>query len=404
MSIYTYQCINKNGETVNGRIDAVHEAEAYEKLKGMGLMLVDLREEKIGSAQKKLSFLEKKVGLTELSLFSRQLAAMLEAGIPVTRAIFTLSRQEPNRVLRQALENIASSVESGMNLTESMSQYPKIFNNLYLNMIHAGEISGTLEVTLNRLADQLKKEKLLKENIKSATSYPKMIGAFSVIIFFGMLIFLVPVFKNMITADTEVPYITKIVFSISDSLRNSFLMWLGVAVIFITLIFLITKSSSGNYVWERFKFKVPVIGKFIHKIVIARFLRTLSTLLEGGIPVIQALESAGPTSGSTLVSKAVEDAIIQIQEGKSIAATLEESGLFPPMVTHIISVGEETGSLPALLAKMAEFYEDEVEIMSRNLTAMIQPVMLILIGIIIGGMLIAMYLPMFSAIVSSEII
>ena len=149
---------------------------------------------------------------------------------------------------------------------------------------------------------------------------------------------------------------------------------------------------------------MPVIGKFIHKIVIARFLRTLSTLLEGGIPVIQALESAGPTSGSTLVSKAVEDAIIQIQEGKSIAATLEESGLFPPMVTHIISVGEETGSLPALLAKMAEFYEDEVEIMSRNLTAMIQPVMLILIGIIIGGMLIAMYLPMFSAIVSSEII
>lgn len=400
MLSFNYECLNKQGQTIKGQLVSDNVTQAVEKLRGMGLSVIDLKETKV-KAKSDFFSMEKKVTISDLTLFSRQLAAMIAAGIPVTRAINTLSKQSENPTLCSALENIARNIEGGMNLTDAFSAYPKIFSNLYISMIQSGEIGGMLENSLLRLSEQLQKEKVLNDEIKSATSYPKVIGIFALVIFVAMLVFLVPIFKGAIPANTEINSITQLIFNMSESIRSKPLIWLGVVIAITALIIGFLKSKPGHILWENNKLKMPVFGPVILKSVIARFTRTLSTLLEGGIPVVQALESAGPTSGSDVLNETVQLATKRIEEGKSIASTFEQSDVFPPMVTHMIAVGEESGSLPALLDKVAEFYEQEVETTTRGLNALIQPIALVVIGILIGGMLIALYSPIFSAVSAS---
>lgn len=400
MLSFNYECLNKQGQLITGQISSESVTQAAEKLRSMGLSIVDLKEIK---PKKSSTFftLEKKVTIGDLTLFSRQLAAMIGAGIPVTRALATLSRQTVNPTLRSALESIARNVEGGMSLTDAFSAYPKIFSGLYVSMLKAGEVGGTLENSLLRLSEQLQKEKTLNDEFKSALSYPKYISIFAVVIFIAMLVFMVPVFKSIIPKSAELPAITQFIFKISDSIRAHYYVWLGAVIFIILCIILFAKSKAGHQLWEKHKLTMPIFGRLTLKTVVARFTRTLSTLLEGGIPVVQALESAGPTSGSDVIAKTVTLAAKQIEEGKSIASTLEESGMFPPMVTHMIAVGEESGSLPELLSKVADFYEQEVTIETKGLQSMIQPIALVLIGILIGGMLIALYLPMFTSVTAT---
>lgn len=400
MASFSYECLNRQGQTVKGQISSENIPQAVDKLRSMGLSIVELKEIKI---KKRSSFLsmEKKVTLGDLTLFSRQLSAMISSGIPVTRAINTLSRQSENPALRSALENIARNVEGGMNLTDAFSAYPHIFSDLYVSMIRAGEAGGMLENSLLRLSEQLQKEKILKDEVKSAISYPRTIGIFALLIFIAMLVFLVPIFQGSLPQHVEINVITQFIFDMSASIRSNYLMWIFAAIAIVAVFTFFFKSRAGHDFWERIKLKMPVFGPIILKSVIARFTRTLATLMEGGIPVVQALESAGPTSGSDVLNEAVQLATKRIEEGKSIASTLEESDVFPPMVTHMISVGEESGSLPSLLDKVAEFYEQEVAATTRGLQALIQPIALIVIGILIGGMLIALYSPIFSAVTSS---
>ena len=400
MLTFKYECINKQGQSVKGQLSAETFTQAVEKLRGMGLSVIDLEEYK---PKKKSSFftLEKKVTIGDLTLFSRQLSAMIGAGIPVTRAINTLSKQSENPTLGSALENIARNVEGGMNLTDAFSSYPNIFSDLYISMIRSGEVGGMLENSLLRLSEQLQKEKVLKDEIKSATSYPKVIGIFALVIFVAMLAFLVPIFQGSIPGETKIGGITQFIFDASESLRNNPLIWLLVVAVIVGGLFAFFKSKTGHRLWERTKLTMPIFGTLILKSVIARFTRTLSTLLEGGIPVVQALQSAGPTAGSDVLNETVQLATKRIEEGKSIASTLEESDVFPPMVTHMIAVGEESGSLPSLLDKVAEFYEQEVSTATKGLQALIQPIALVVIGVLIGGMLIALYLPIFSAVTAS---
>lgn len=397
MPVFTYECINKQGEIVTGEISADTTAAAAERLRASGYAILELVEYK----EKKnngILFGERKVKLAEITLFSRQLAAMISAGIPVTRALYTLSRQAENPTLKNALETISKNVEGGMSLADAFAAFPNIFSNLYVSMIRAGEIGGTLENTLIRLSDQLHKEKQVKDNIKSATSYPKMIAIFAFAIFIAMLVLMVPTFQKLIPDNTEIPAVTQFIFDLSGSIRTRWYLWLSAAMAIAASIVLFFKSRTGHDLWEKVKLKLPIIGPIILKSVIARFTRTLSTLLEGGIPVVQALESAGPTSGSDMLAETVRFATERIEEGKTIASTLEESEIFPPMVTHMIAVGEESGTLPSLLNRVAEFYEEEVDLATKNLQALIQPVLLIFIGVIVGCMLVALYLPMFNAV------
>lgn len=400
MTTFSYECLNKQGQTVKGQLSSDNVNHAVEKLRDMGLSVIDLKEVK-QKQQSSFFSMQKKVTLGDLSLFSRQLSAMIDAGIPVTRAINTLSKQSENPTLRSALQSIARNVEGGMNLTDAFSAYPHIFSNLYVSMIRAGEAGGMLENSLLRLSEQLQKEKALKDEIKSATSYPKVIGIFALVIFTAMLTFLVPIFQGSIPQGTKINAITQFIFNASASLRTKPLLWLGVIAAFVAALVIFFRSSTGHRIWEKYKLKMPIFGPIMLKSVIARFTRTLATLLEGGIPVVQALESAGPTSGSDVLNETVQLAKKRIEEGKSIASTLEESEVFPPMVTHMIAIGEESGSLPSLLDKVADFYEQEVSTATRGLQSLIQPIALVVIGLLIGGMLIALYSPIFSSVTSS---
>lgn len=400
MPLYVYESIDRQGQTVKGDINAPSFEGALERLRERGLVVVDLYETSPTERQKGITlFGTKKVTLTDLAIFSRQLSAMISSGIPVTRAIATLAKQTANTTLADALENISRNVEGGMTLTDAFSQYLNIFNKLYISMISAGEVGGQLEATLLRLSNQLHKEKKLQDEIKSATSYPKAIGIFALCVFVGMLVFLVPTFEQY--AGEDAPLISRFIFGLSASLRNHWFIWLLSVALIITAIVMFFKSKAGHALWENVKLKLPIFGPIISKSVIARFARTLATLVDGGIPIVQALQTAGPTSGSDLISAAVSEAIVRIEEGSNISTPLEDSRLFPPMVTHMIAIGEESGTLPAMLDKIAEFFEEDVETASKQLSSMLEPIILITIGVLVGGMLIALYLPMFSAVINS---
>ncbi len=397
MGVFEYEGINSQGQTATGSITAEDVDLALAKLKESGLAVIELREKKVKGGIS-LSFKSKKVKAGELALFSRQLAAMVGAGIHITQALATLGNESSHPILKEAITGIAANVEGGMSLTAAFEQYPKIFNPLYISMISSGEVGGMLETSLLRLAEQLQKDRQLSANIKSATSYPKMIGGFALIMFLAMVTVMVPIFEGFIPAGTPLPVVTKFIFALSTSIRTLWFVWLIIAILIGTGIYLFFKSKTGHQLWENSKLKLPLFGPIILKSVIARFSRTLATLLNGGINIVQALESAGPTSGSRVVSVAVEDAVRWIEEGKSIAAPLKQSGIFPPMVTSMISIGEEAGTLPQMLDKVAEFYEEDVATMTKNLSSILEPFMIILIGLVVGGMLLALYLPIFTAV------
>ncbi|HHV95280.1 MAG TPA: type II secretion system F family protein [Clostridiaceae bacterium] len=397
MTEYIYECIDRQGQIVKGRLSAENEISAIEKLKKMELMILDIKQTDLNSKRRK-SLFSKKVTLGELAMFSKQLATMINVGIPVTRALFAISEQTGNPVFKDALINIAENIESGRDLSDAFGMYPGIFSNLYISMLHSGEVGGNLDEALNRLSDQLQKEKTLTDNIKASTFYPRMVAGFAIILFISMLVFMVPIFQGFIPENVPVPAITAFVFLLSESLRGKWYIWLSMTAGIILLILLFIKSPLGKRFWEEIKLKIPIFGPMLHKSVLARFSRTLSTLLEGGIPVIQALESAGSTSGSLLISEAIAEAAEQIIQGRNISEQLEGNKLFPPMMIQMIAIGEETGSISSMLDKLAEFYEEEVATLTKGLTALLEPIMLVIVGIIIGAMIVALYLPIFTAI------
>lgn len=394
MAAFTYDGLNRQGQNVHGEVVADNSNAAIEKLREAGVLVTDISEKAVKQARRRGG---KKVSLTDTSLFSRQLAAMLSAGVPVTRALSTLAKQTTNPTLAAAIEDISKNVESGGTLADAFAQYPKIFNKLFVSMIETGELGGILEQSLMSLSNQLQKEKNLKENIKSAISYPKNIGIFALVLLIAMLVFMVPMFQDMIPEDTELNGLTRMIFAVSGSLRGQWYLWIVCAAILIGAIVLIKRSKPAHRFWENTKLRMPMFGSFITKMCVARFCRTLATLISGGVTAVDALQSAGPTAGSDLIENAVKDAIGDIEEGKAISESLDKSGLFPPMVIGMIAIGEEAGTLPELLDKVAEFYEEDVEVTSRNLRAMIEPIALIFVGALVGGMLISLYLPIFSA-------
>ena len=399
MANYTYEAMNTQGKLINGTVNADDESAAVSRLADVGLFIVSLnmKKEKAKAAKQR----RKRVKVADLALFSRQLSAMLGAGIPITQALATLGRQTENLTLRDALSDIAASVESGMGLMDSFAMHPKIFSKLYVSMIGAGEISGTLETVLDRLAIMLQKDKQLNDNVNAATTYPKVIGVFALFMFFAMLIFLVPIFEGFLPEGTDINPVTQMTFDLSHSIRYQWYIWLLAMSAIFGAIVMFVKSPTGHNLWERYKLRMPLFGAIIHKTVVARFARTLATLLQGGISVVQALQSAGPTSGSDLVSVAVDQAITEIEAGKNVAGPLGASGLFPPMMINMIAVGEEAGTMPELLDRIAEFFEEDVATLTKSLSSIIEPIMLVFIGILVGGMLLSLYLPIFSVVTAS---
>jgi len=403
MEVFNYEVVDSLGNIIKGSIDAEHQIQATQRLKDKGYMIIEI--ESLEKTSNFTSFFSrgKRVTSADKVLFSRQLAAMLNAGIPVTQALFTLCKQVENLVFRDVLEDITKNVESGMSLYDAFSLHPVIFNDLYLGMIQAGEVGGNLGETLTRLANQMQKDKVLKDNIRSATIYPISVASFSLVILFVMLVFIVPIFEGFFPENIDIPFISKVVITLSYSIRTYWHLWLFIPLLLISVVYIYTKTATGSIMMEKLRFKIPAFGSLFYKTEIARFSRTFSTLLSNGIPVIQALETSGKATGSKLFLQAVQDSIAAIEEGKNIGETFEESDFFPPIVSHMITVGEETGALPSLLNKVAEFYEDEVTAISKTITSLIEPILLVLVGVVVGGMLVALYSPIFTVITQTNL-
>ncbi len=390
---FTYEALNKQGQPVSGKVSAENQAEATERLREAGVIVTRIDVVRTEGKKKK----GKKVPLADMSMFSRQLAAMLDAGIPITQALSTLASQTTHQTLAGSVRTIAEEVEGGMALSDAFLNQRPIFSDLYCAMVAAGEIGGMLDKTLLAMSNQLHKDKQLKDAIKSATSYPKMVGGMAIVICIVMIIFMVPKFKAMTATVDDINPVTQFIYNLSDSLRAHWYFYIVGVVVAIFVIRFIIKSPPVQNFWENHKMKFPLVGELLTKTVLARFCRIFATLLAGGVTAIKALETAGPTSGSKLVANAVTNAIEQIENGRTIHESLDESKLFPPMLISMIAIGEEAGTLPTMLDKVAEFYEEDVTALSKNLGTTLEPLMMLLLGVIVGFLLIALYLPVFQA-------
>lgn len=399
MPVFSYQVVDKSGAALTGKIEAEHEWVAADRLRRMGYLVVDIT--RVGQPWFPGAFqVRRKVSMGELGMFSRQLAAMIGAGIPLTRGLYALSEQAVNPTLAGVVRDVARNVEGGLSLSESLNAYPEVFSKMYVDMVRAGEVGGKLEEVLYRLSEQLEREKSLRDSIRGATLYPLAVIGFSACVLLVMLFVVVPIFIRFFPEGVPLPLPTRIIIAFSNSLRLYWYLYLLAALLLVlTLRFWLT-SGSGRRAWDRVSFRLPLVGALIQKTVVARFCRTLSTLLAGGIPVLRALEAAGPAAGNLQVADAVRTAAERIQQGQSIAVPLKQAQLFPPMVTLMIAVGEESGELPGLLGRIADFYETEVSAMVKGLASLIEPLLIIVVGSLVGLTVISLYLPIFTVVTS----
>jgi type IV pilus assembly protein PilC len=396
MAAYTYSAINSAGVELTGSINAPDRDAAREQLRVRGLLAQNLVE-KPASGEQSVRTAFKKIKPKSLQIFSRQFATMIDAGLSVVSALVILEQQTDDKYLGTVIQDLRGDVEGGLLLSQAMARHPKVFSRLYIAMVEAGEAAGILDQVLDRVAYQIEKETAIKRRVKSAMIYPTMVLIFATLVLVGMLMFLVPVFVK-IFADLggSLPALTQYVVNVSDFLRGNYYIVFPVLIAVFFVIRKLKRTEKGRQVWDQIKLKIPMkIGPVVLKVTMARFSRTLSTLIAAGVDIIKALEITGQTAGNWVVEEALADVRRQVEEGIPIAEPLSTNPVFPPMVSQMIKIGEETGELEKMLSKVADFYEDEVDSSISALTSIIEPLMMIGVGCMVGVIIISMYLPMF---------
>ena len=396
MALYTYRALDKQGEIIQDKLEGSGEMAVAHELRQQGLLVIDVKEQSV--AQKDILAPFKGIRLADLVVFSRQLATMINAGLPIVRALYVLSEQTENPKLNDVVVAVRKDVEAGISLSEALEKHPEVFSRLYVEMVKAGEIGGILDGVLLRLADQLERDQDLRRKIRSALTYPIVVLILAILAASFMLIFIVPVFAKMFQdLGGTLPLPTRICMLISDILTSMWgvLVYAGMALA-VVLFLRWKKSESGRKVWGRAVLRIPAkIGDVVKKATLARFARTLATLSAAGVPILQSIEITATSSGNWVVERALLKSRDAIREGIPLYKPLEEEPVFPPMVTRMIAVGEETGDIDGMLTKIAEFYESEVDAAVKALTSIIEPLMIVVVGSIVGGIVISMYLPMF---------
>jgi type IV pilus assembly protein PilC len=397
VAVFTYRALDhESGEILQDQVEGSNTVAVAITLKQQGLYVIDVKEQNVG--QKDLFAPFKKVKLRDLVVFSRQLATLINAGLPIVRAFYVLTEQTEKKQLKDTIDYVRKDVEAGLSLSEALEKHPKIFNRLYVEMIRAGEIGGMLDGVLLRIADQLEKEADLRRKVKSAMIYPLFVVGFALLTLTFLLIFIVPIFAGLFEdLGGTLPLLTRIVLSVSNILTSlwGILVYLALGVAFY-LFLRWKKTEAGRKVWGRFSLRIPLkIGNVVQNVALARFARTLGTLSAAGVPILQALEITATSSGNWVVEKALLKSRDAIREGIPIYKPLESEPIFPPMITRMIAVGEETGDIDGMLQKIGEFYESEVDATVKALTSIMEPVMIVVVGGIVGIIVIAMYLPMF---------
>ena len=396
MAAYTYTAITAEGIELTGNIHAPDRAAAREQLRVRGLLAQNLVELP-ASGEEGVRTAFKKIKPKSLQVFSRQFATMIDAGLSVVSALVILEEQTEDKYLAVVIRELRADVEGGLLLSQAMSRHPKIFSRLYVAMVEAGEAAGILDAVLDRVAFQIEKETAIKRRVKGAMIYPTMVLIFATLVLIGMLMFLVPVFVKIFQdLGGQLPMLTQWVVNVSNFLRaNYYFVFPAIAAVILGLR-KGKKTEQGRRIWDQMKLKIPMkIGAVVLKVTMARFSRTLSTLIAAGVDIIKALEITGQTAGNWVVEEALADVRAKVQEGIPIAQPLAENPIFPPMVSHMIKIGEETGELEKMLGKVADFYEEEVDASISSLTSIIEPLMMIGVGCMVGVIIISMYLPMF---------
>ncbi len=395
MTNFKYKGRNKEGKIIDNKIDAKNIDEAKSMLKAQGLQIISINRDwasmeiKFGSG----------VGVKDVTLFTRQFATMISAGLPLLQCLKILQDQTLNKSFKVVLKQIINEVEGGSTLAEAMRKQKGVFTTLYTNMVQAGEEGGALDTILGRLAGFMEKTENLNRKIKGALVYPSVIVLVAIIASAVLLIFVIPVFAAMfVSFGGDLPLPTKIVMGLSDFLRGNLVIIIIVIIAFSVAFNFFKKTPQGTVILDTISLKLPVFGNLIQKTAIARFSRTLATLMSSCVNIISALETTAKTSGNAVVERAIMKSRSSIQEGESISNPLSKEKIFPPMVTQMIKIGEETGGLEEMLIKVAEFYDEEVDAAVDTLMAAMEPVVIVFIGVVIGGMVMAMYLPMFQMI------
>jgi type IV pilus assembly protein PilC len=395
VAAYSYSAINADGLELSGEVHAPDLSGAREQLRIRGLLASRL-DELPSAGDRSARNVFKKIKPKTLQIFSRQFATMIEAGLNVVQALVILEEQTEDKYFATVVRELRADVEGGLLLSQAMTRHPKIFERLFVSMVEAGEAAGILDEVLDRVALHIEKATQIKRRVKGAMIYPLMVLSFASLVLTGLLLFLVPVFVNIFSQlGGDLPKLTQYVVSVSDLLKHRFyIIFPGIG----GLIFGFRKwkkTDQGRKQWDRFKLKVPKIGPVVLKVTMARFTRTLSTLVSAGVDIIQALEITGQTAGNWMVENALSDVRAKVHEGVPIAQPLVDNPIFPPMVSQMVKIGEETGELEKMLGKIADFYEDEVDSAIQSLTSIVEPLMMILVGAMVGVIVIAMYLPMF---------
>jgi type IV pilus assembly protein PilC len=394
---YAYKVRTREGRVLDGKMDADGEAAVATRLRSQGMIPISISKDSKVGIKMEIRLRKPKVKLKDLAVFSRQFATMINSGLSLLRALNILAQQTENESLKDAIKAIRDDVERGSSLSASMSKHPKVFNKLFVSMVRAGETGGQLDTVLVRVADTFEADYKLRQKVKSAMTYPVVVAGIAVLLVSVMLMFIVPTFANMFTdLGGELPLPTKILMTISQQSK----ILIPILVVLSVAGFIGYKKARASNAEFRLrtdqaKLKAPVFGNLFQKIALSRFSRTLGLLLRAGVPVLQALDIVSDTTGNEVMTRAALDVKESVRTGESMSAPLERHKVFPPMTVQMIAVGEDTGALDAMLDKISDFYDQEVESTTEQLTAMIEPLMIAVLGGIVGAMVIALYMPMF---------
>jgi type IV pilus assembly protein PilC len=398
MATYAFKALDLTGVSTRGELDADDKQTVASQLRGRGLIVLDIEEKKGAADVGDMLARFKKVKAQELTVITRQLSTMVSSGMSLLRALHVLEEQTKSDKLKETLTQVRKDVEAGISLSDALRKHPEVFNDLYIAMVEAGELGGILEETLHRVADQLEKDDSLRRQVKSAMMYPMLIGGFAVTVLLALVTFLVPVFEKIFKDfGGELPTITKVTVALSHLVTKQW--YIGLAFVIGSVVgFKKWKATErGREQWDRFKLRVPwKIGDIVQKVALARFSRTYSALIAAGVPMLQAIEITGRTSGNKVIENAMHQVRESVKGGGTIAQPMRDvPTAFPSMVTQMVAVGEETGALETMLSKVADFYEDEVAAAVKALTSILEPLMIVVVGAIVGFIVISMYMPMF---------
>ncbi|MFC1546871.1 type II secretion system F family protein [bacterium] len=399
MPIFKYRVRTNRGNELEGSIEAADRRVVIDKMREQSLIIMTLEEEiksPIRIIYEKINAVMNQIKLKDIALFSRQLAVLVSAGVPIVQCLEILSGQLENKFLSDIVKRIKEDIETGVSITEAMEKHPNAFSELYVSMINAGEVGGILDIILDRIANYLESMQALKSKVKSAMAYPAVVLFIAMTVTFFIMTFVVPKFTEMfVSAGGSLPAPTAVLISISGFLKRYFILiilgLIGAGAAFKAYI----KTDQGRYNIDSKVLKLPVFGDLATKVSVAKFSRTLGILISSGVPILQAMETVAKTAGNKIVEKEILNAKDSIREGEKISEPLKKSGIFPPMVIAMISVGEETGNLDTMLIKISDFYDQEVNNAVEAVTSMIEPLIIVVMGVVIGGIVVALFLPMF---------